>query len=263
MQESKSAYEELMTKIKELALRHNYTVAGKLRTGSVLKLLTSNVCEERIRHDLEAKEEADGDEVFDSIYAERSNFATNLIIDTLKSALVKEGFIVRIATEQRSDVGRYDIVIRMGNPCEVYAYGGAKSVRIEVKASFGLPFEQLQRYLLDPSPLILVRVLSGQVIKFNPPSLQSFLDFSSRTLLEKVERILSGKGYLIQGPHCYRCTHNACPFFPAKRGAERRLVTMSEEDLAWEMGLFFNNLPRVAQRSAELVIEELKEKRER
>jgi hypothetical protein len=67
MQESRSAYQELMAKINELALRYNYTVTGKLRTVSVLKLLTSNVCERKICHDLEAKEEADGDEVFDSI----------------------------------------------------------------------------------------------------------------------------------------------------------------------------------------------------
>jgi len=59
--------------------------------------------------------------------------------------------------------------------------------------------------------------------------------------------------------------HTQCvPFLSReKEGPNVGWVTMSEEDLAWEMGLFFNNLPRVAQRSAELVIEELKEKRER
>ena len=258
MQESQSTYEELMAKINELAVKYNYEVAGKLRTVSVLKLVTSSVCDDRIRHDLEAKEEADSDDVFDSIYAERSSFATNVIIDTLKSALVKEGFIVGIVTEQRSDVGRYDIAIEAGNPCVVYSNGRAKRIRIEVKASFGLPFEQLQRYLFDPSPLILARVLPGQVIKLDPLILQSFVGFSARTLIEKTERILSNKGYLVRGPHCSQCGNDACPFFP-KRGEDRqRLITMSEEELAWEMQLFLNNLPRVATRVAELVLQELK-----
>jgi len=261
MQESQSAYQELMAKINELALRYNYTVAGKLRTGSVLKLLTSNVCEERIRHDLEAKEEADGDEVFDSIYAERSSFATNVIIDVLKSALIREGFIVRIATEQKFDVGRYDIVIEAGNPCIVYSNERTKRIRIEVKASFGLPFEQIQRYLFDPSSLILARVLPGQVIKLDPLTLQSFIDFSARTLIEKSERILNNKGYLVRGPHCSQCRNDACPFLP-KREDRRRLVTMNEEELAWEMQLFLNNLPHVATKVAELVLEELKEGKE-
>jgi hypothetical protein len=256
MQESRSAYWELMARIKDLALKYNYAVAGKLRTVTVLKLLTSNVCEERIRHELEAKE-ADSDDVFDSIYAERSSFATNVIIDTLKSALVREGFIVGIVTEQKSDVGRYDIVIEAGNPCVVYSNGRAKRIRIEVKASFGLPFEQIQRYLFDPSPLILARVLPGQVIKLDPLTLQSFIDFSARTLIEKSERILSNKGYLVRGPHCSQCGNDACPFLP-KREERRRLVTMSEEELAWEMQLFLNNLPHVATMVAELVLEELK-----
>jgi hypothetical protein len=260
MQESKSAYEELMTKINELALRYNYMVTGKLRTVSVLKLLTSNVCEERIRHNLEAKE-VDSDEVFDSIYAERSSFATNVIIDVLKSALIREGFKVGIVTEQKSAVGRYDIVIEAGNPCVVYSNGPAKRIRIEVKASFGLPFEQIQRYLFDPSPLILARVLPGQVIKLDPLTLQSFIDFSARTLIEKSERILNNKGYLVRGPHCSQCGNDACPFLP-KREDRRRLVTMSEEELAWEMQLFLNNLPHVATKVAELVLEELKEGKE-
>ena len=258
MQESKSAYEELMTKINELALRHNYTVAGKLRTASVLKLLTSNICEEKIRYDLEAKEEADSDDVFDSIYAERSSFATNVIIDTLKSAIAKEGFKVGIVTEQKSDVGRYDIVIEAGNPCIVYSNGQAKRIRIEVKASFGLSFEQIQRYLFDPSPLILARVLPSQVIKLDPLTLQSFIDFSARTLIEKSDRILNNKGYLVRGPHCPQCSNNVCPFFPKRSEDRRRLVTMNEEELAWEMQLFMNNLPRVATRVAELVLEEIK-----
>ncbi len=258
MQDSRSFYEELMAKINELASKYNYMTSGKARTISALKLITSNVCEERIRHNLETKGEGDNDDVFDSIYAERSSFATNVIIDVLKSSISKEGFTVGIATEQKSDVGIYDITIKAGNPCEVYTYGREKMIRIEVKASFGLPFEQIQRYLLDPSPLILVRVLSGQAIKLKPSSFQAFMDFSTKTLAEKTQRILDGKGYRIPGPHCYSCTNDTCPFFLASERVGRKLVTMSEEELALETELFFNNLPKVAQRVAYLVLDELR-----
>jgi hypothetical protein len=137
-----------------------------------------------------------------------------------------------------------------------------RAIAATFPASFGLPFEQLQRYLFDSSPLILARVLPGQVIKLNLLILQSFIGFSARTLMEKSQRILNNKGYFVQGPHCYRCTHGACPFFPAKRQVEWMPVTMSEEELVWEMDLFLKNLPRVSTRSAELVPEEIKEGKE-
>jgi len=251
------SYNELLAKVNELAEKYNYTVSGRPRTVSALKLLTSNVCEEKIQYDMKLKDDYSED-IFDSIYAERSSFATNFIIDALKSALYKEGYMVGIITEQKSDVGRYDVVIEKGNPCVVYSNHKVKKIRIEVKASFGLPFEQLQRYLFDPSPLILVRVLTGQVILLDPSSFYKFLDFSTQTLLEKANRILDGKGYLVRGPHCLECRNSECPFYPAKEKTSHRLVKIKDDDLEWEMDLFFNNLPKVSSRLSELVLGELR-----
>jgi len=253
---------QLLERVRELALKYGLASKGKPRLISVLKLLGSEVCERKIEHELKTGMKEEGRR-FDSIYRERTSFATYLIIDHIKRRLTEEGFSVAIRTEERSElnIGVFDVTIRVGDPCLI-CRNGKEKVRLEVKASLGMQLEQIQRYLFDPSPLILVRVIPGHVMLLERRELEGFVDFSLQTILSKADRLKDEKPFVVPGPHCLNCGDASCPFNYGKRTMNEGLITMSNAEFNEDMRLFFTNLPLVAERTAELVIRELTDKQQ-
>jgi hypothetical protein len=133
-----------------------------------------------------------------------------------------------------------------------------KTVRIEIKASLGLDFEQIGRYLWYRSPLILVRVITGQVTKIYPSEIKPYVSFSLEELCSKVDRLLSKRNYAVPGVDCADCPNNEC-FYWAERSEKRRsnFVTLPDIEFGEDLKLFFRNLSYVAERTAIMVVEEL------
>ncbi len=250
--------QELLAKLTIVGEGYGWMHDGRPLTMTLAKTMSSYVCERQIRHLLENANFAKESQRFDSYYRQKSEFATLRILEHLKTSLVANGLNVVILTEVSSDIGRYDIVVTRCSPRKASA-NGVERIRIEVKASLGLDLEQLERYLWDPSPLILVRVITGHVAKIEPLKLQSYVLFSLRELNAKTERLLSGKFYTIPGTTCTACLESSCPHNRTKGRAPVGMVTIPDNEFEEDLKAFFLNLGYVAEKAASFVVEELKD----
>ena len=182
-----------------------------------------------------------------------------MILDYLKGSLESAGYLVGMAMEARemNGTGTYDVVIdATGNPCVVLR-GGEPVVRLELKGSLGLDLTQVSRYLLNPTPLVLIRMRLGQVVLLRPSDLQEYVDFQTSLLVSKAERLLRGQGRAIPGPQCQGCPDQVCPYREPGRATGPRLVTMKEPEFAADISSYFRNIPLVCRRTSELVVQEL------
>jgi hypothetical protein len=257
LEEAGKPKDELVTALGLLISKYEWVYKSKAKTASLAKLLTSTVCERQLDYALRNPEYED--KRFDSFYREKSEYSTVKILDHLKGRLAEEGIKACIATEVKDEngFGVYDVTIVKGNPCLILQ-GGQEKIKIEIKASFGLPLEQVERYLWDPSPLILVRVLAGQVVLLKRPDLKEFVQFSNRLVLEKAKRLAEGKSVTVSGLYCSGCPDLACPH---NRGAKRPsngVIKSNDSDFGEDLSSLFRNLPFVAEKTSELVIRELK-----
>lgn len=248
--------EKLLAKMRTLSEWYGCFHKARSTTVSLVRIMSSYTCERQIKHLLENYDLAKENQRFDSYYREKSVFATAKIVESLKTRLDSEGANAAILTEAPSKLGRYDVVVIQGYPCEVYAKG-EEIVRIEVKASLGLKLEQIDRYLWDSSPLILARVITGHVAKLQPLALKSYITFSLKELNAKADRLLSGKLYTVLGRGCFVCLNDDCPFNRRKNKKSISVMTMSDDEFAEDLNSFFQNLSYVAEKTANLVIEEL------
>jgi hypothetical protein len=144
-----------------------------------------------------------------------------------------------------------------GDPSQVLRSGEPK-VRLEIKASLGLPLEQIDRYLWNPSPLIIVRVVTGHVALLRPDELEEFAEFSLRNILEKSKRMGQEKLPMVPGPHCSDCPDKGCPFYEPPRYPNSSMVKMNDRDFGADLTSFFQHIPYVSKRVASLVVEELR-----
>jgi len=247
--------QELLAKMRIVGEKYGWVQGGRPLTVTLTKTLSSYVCERRIRHLLENADFKESQR-FDPYYRQKSEFATIRILEHIKTRVTANGLDAVILTEAPSDFGRYDVVVTQGYPCKVYA-NSEERVRIEVKASLGLDLEQLERYLWDPSPLILARVITRHVAKIEPLKLQSYVLFSLRELNAKAERLLSSKFYTIPGTTCTACHDNSCPHNRSKSRNPVNVLTMPDSEFAEDLKSFFLNLSYVAEKTANLVVEEL------
>ena len=246
-----------MAKMKVIAEMYGWVHAARPSATTLIQTLSSNLCDRQVKHILENRASLRKKRRFDSYYREKSEFATTRILEHVKSALSTNGLDAFIQTEERSDIGRYDIVIALGSPCRIYA-NGEERLRIEVKASLGISLEQIARYLWQPSPLILVRIMTRHVTKIAPLSLSPYVLFTLKDLTEKADRILSDKFYTIPGTACFECLDVDCPH---NRHCDRRsdgLVTMPNDDFGEDLTSFFRNLSYVSEKTATTVVEELR-----
>lgn len=249
--------DELVTALGLLISKYDWAYKSKAKTASLAKLLTSTVCERQLDYALRNPQYEN--KRFDSFYREKSEYSTVKILDHLKGRLAEEQLKACIATEVKdeSGFGVYDVVIVRGNPCLILQ-GGHERVKIEIKASFGTPLEQLERYLWDPSPLVLVRVLAGQVILLKPSHLEEFVRFSDKLVLEKAKRLAEGESFTVPGAYCAGCPDLKCPHRSDANWPSKGIVKSSDADFGEDLRLLFSNLPYVAERTASLVIQELK-----
>lgn len=87
--------------------------------------------------------------------------------------------------------------------------GGTGSSK--VKAVLSLPLEQIERYLWNPSPLIIARILTGQVAVLRRDDLKEFVEFSKAEAVAKVESVLSGEVFVVPGDY-RECRDTACRY---------------------------------------------------
>ena len=250
--------ERLLGLVRELCERYGWNWRGRPRTAAMLSVLMSGACERLVGFRLSHPEDRDRTK-FDPYYAEKSRLGTTVILDYLKGSLESAGYSVGMAMEARdlNGTGTYDVVIdATGNPCVVLR-GGEPVVRLELKGSLGLDLTQVSRYLLNPTPLVLVRIRLGQVVLLRPSDLKEYVDFQASLLVSKAERLLRGQGHAIPGPQCQGCPDQACPYREPGRATGPRLVTMREVEFAEDISAYFRNIPSVCRRTSELVVQEL------
>jgi len=231
-------------------------VRGAWSTAALIRILGSCICDRKIEYLFKNPNALKRERKFDSYYREKSSFATMTVLDRIKSALLVNDLNAQIQTEKRSEVGRYDVVLALDSPCKVYA-GGEEALRIEVKASLGINLEQIARYLWDPSPLILVRIMTRHVTKIEPVALQPYVLFMLRELIKKVDRVLLNKSYTISGTDCYSCPDSDCPH-NRHRPKFESLIRMRNDDFGEDLTSFLCNLSYVSDATATIVVEELR-----
>ena len=247
--------EELLAKLRMIAERYGWVYKGQPCVAKLARTISMYACERQIKHLLQSARFADDGQRFDAYYREKSEFATLKILDCLKTRLSAHGVDAAILTEVPSDIGRYDVAIVQGYPCKVHSKG-EEIIRVEVKAGLSVNLEQIERYMWDPSPLILVRVITGHVAKIEPPKLRPYVLFSLKELHAKADRLLSGKFYAIPRATCTVCSDSDCPHNRTRESTG--IVTFPDVKFLEDLNLFFQNLSYAAERTASLIIEELK-----
>lgn len=245
--------------LEQLCLKHGWVQKGKPKIISLAKLLSSSPCDRQISYALHSPEPREENR-FDPYYSEKSSFATSLIIEHLKRRLSEEGFKSNvIRTEDQSDFGIYDITIEEGNPCRIYHHGVEK-IRIEVKASLGIPLEQIGRYLLDDSTLIVGRIITKHAVSLKPSQHRNFVLFSLETMVARAERLLKNELVVVPGRYCANCLDFDCQFNKNKSTHTRpRIITMNNDEFKQDIDAFFGNLKEVSEKIAVLVLQELRE----
>ncbi len=257
---------KLEEKLAELCERYKWLdKENKPRLASAFAILTSNLCEQEVEFLFRNPPVSSSrTSRFDRYWKEKSDTATFFIVSNLASLITETGFNVRIATEARVPFGHYDISLISGNPCRV-TFNGTEILKIEIKGSSGISLSQITRYLYEPSPLLLVRVLTAQVTLLEPTKLQEYICFSIDTMIDKVDRILGGKYFTIKGKYCSQCPDVSCPYNLALSTSNLEqnkksffsFVGMSDNEFNWDIQTFFRNLKIVSEKTADIVLQEL------
>lgn len=244
----------LFRKISELCSVHGWIFNGKEQVASVSKILLSHLCERRIKFLLMNKKIAQETmNNFDPAFAVRSEFVKRQVIQRLITILSEALGSISVTTEVKAEFGKYDVVV-------VYNEG-KELARIEIKGSRGFDYEQIERYVWEQSsPLILIRVIMGQVTKILPSD--GFVLFSLNESLSKTNRLLSDSSDVpVPGPYCKWCPHVKCTYNEGKRSTDRsvlqrKLIKQTDEDFQTDTDLLFSNLQYVCEKASEMILEE-------
>jgi hypothetical protein len=222
--------------------------------AKVAAVLASTACEELASHVIMDGGCFDDDARFDSYYREKHEVAKRKFVDRLKSELtnVDSGFQIR--TEEASDLGRRDVVITDGRQLTIETNG--KTLPVEIKASVGLDLAQIERYLLSGEPLLLVRIMTGQVKLLKPSDFSAFLKESVRDLSDKALRILDGRPFLVTGYECNRCPVRSCPHNRTRKPI-RGFVCMKQDEFDADLPNFLTNLYPTIDRAVQVTLKEL------
>lgn len=255
--------EKLSEKIAELCERFSWLDGNnKPRSAAMLAILSSHICEREIEFLLRNPSSTNRHKRFDHYWTEKSNYATMLLVSKLLTRLTEIGLKVGIATEFPGTFGHYDIAIVPGNPCRVFSKK-KELIKIEVKAASGISLEQITRYLLDSTPLVVARFLTNQVVLLRPTELQQYVESVVDIMIQKANRILEGKFIEIQGKYCSECADISCPYnsSAARKSPQSNnvslLITLRDEEFAWDLQTFLTNLKSVVDRTTNAVLSEL------
>jgi hypothetical protein len=237
------------SKIKEVAAKFSKSVPYSA------KVVSSHPCERRASYLLEnyPSEETR----FDPYYGLKHDHATRKLVDALKNSIHSMGISdVHVITEYRTDMGFNDVVIVAGSPVRLFAEG-SEIARIELKASEGFDFEQLDRYILDRVPVIFARVPTGQVAYFDPEKLRDYTSFSAGQQLPKIDRLLRDEPIIVSGRWCQDCPDLSCPHNRNHMSNAKRYVQVPRAAFAEDICSHLENLPGVIEEIVALVKETL------
>jgi hypothetical protein len=134
--------------------------------------------------------------------------------------------------------------------------GNGKKLVVEVKASLGLDLAQIERHLLNGEPLLLIRIMTGQVKLLRPENLSSFLEESMKDLVSKAGRIMNSRPFLVSGYECYRCPLSKCDHNKSKV-KERRIISMNQKEFGEDVETFMVNLYPTIERATQIILREL------
>ena len=229
------------------------------RSGSskakVAAVLASTTCEELASHIIMDRASIEENARFDSYYREKHEVAKRKFVDRLKSALTDSGVGIRIKTEEMSELGRRDVVISDERQLTIKTNG--KTLPVEIKASVGLDLAQVERYLLSGEPLLLVRIMTGQVKLLKPSDFSAYVEQSIRDLSDKALRILEGRPFLVTGYECNHCPVKSCPHNRTRK-PNRRFVYMKQEEFDTDLSDFLRNLYPTIDEAVQVVLRELR-----
>jgi len=235
-----------------------------VKTGSskakVSAVLATTSCETFAAHIL-ADKSSRNDCRFDPYYLMKHEGAKRKLIDRLKSALAGAGVEFQLLTEEKGTLGRYDVVI-ITDGKRLTIQGGHRTIVVEIKASLGLDLAQIERYLLGGEPVLLVRIMTGQVTLLSPQDHSVFLTESVKDSTEKAQRILDSRPILVPGYECRQCLVTSCPFNKYAKKPERELVCMKAEEFDADLTRFLRNLYPTVEKAVETIISELGIERE-
>lgn len=239
-----------------LGLSEKSNGSSRARVGAIL---SSTMCEQLASHLIfDRNSGVEKDLQFDPYYGEKHEMTKRKFVDRLKTKLTEAGkelqFIIR--TEEPSDFGHYDLVIINGNQLKIQTKDGG-AIAVEFKASLGLDLSQIERYLLNGDTLLIVRIITGQVIKLSPYKLTEFLEESVRDLTSKAKRLTQGHPFSVPGYECRKCPLMECGHnrLPETRG--RRLISMGQKEFEEDFETFTQNLFPTIDRAVEIVLEHL------
>jgi hypothetical protein len=153
-----------------------------------------------------------------------------------------------------SELGRRDVVISDERQLTIKTNG--KTLPVEIKASIGLDLAQIERYLLSGEPLLLVRIMTGQVKLLKPSDFSVYIEQSIRDLSDKAVRILDGHPFLVTGYECNRCPVRSCPHNRTRKPI-RGFVCMKQDEFDVDLQDFLTNLYPTIDRAVQVTLEEL------
>jgi hypothetical protein len=140
----------------------------------------------------------------DSLYTARHEYARNKIIDAL---LARFGDWLLVKSEHSISTGKLDIALLPPLNIIVLKYDRIV-VGIEIKSGSWVgatTFNQIERYLFDVDYLLIVRIPTKDVVLIDRSLVESTLSKDLMYLEQKIERIMSGKLPVVQGPWCAGC----------------------------------------------------------
>jgi hypothetical protein len=228
------------------------TGSSKAKASAVL---ATTSCETFATHSLENKGSRT-DTRFDPYYLMKHEGAKLKLIDRLKSALAAAGVEFQLLTEENGTLGRYDVVI-ITEGKKLKIQGGHRTIVVEIKASLGLDLAQVERYLLGGEPVLLVRIMTGQVTLLSPDDHAAFLSESVKDLAGKAQRILNNRPVLVPGYECRQCPVMSCPFNKYAKKPDRELVCMKPEEFDADLARFLRNLYPTVEKAVGIIFSEL------
>ena len=244
----------LLNLIQQICEKYQFRAGNRPRTQAVLAMLAADSCERAVRFKIEHGGEHDGT-FFDSYYKAKSDLATSFILSSVVSRVSSKGYNVGVALENRDAVGTYDITIQRGAPTLIFK-GADLLCRLEIKGSWGIPLDEVARFLLSPAPLVLCRVMPGTVVLLDPIEQGDFVKFMTSIFSSKAKRVLNETPYTVPGPACRGCPDVGCQFNESA-SPRRGRVTVKESEFGEDIDAFFRRLPHVCERSAQLVLDVL------
>jgi hypothetical protein len=182
--------------------------------------------------------------------------AKRKLVDLLKSALTSAGVSFQLTTEEEAELGRNDVVIVV-NSSGVSVQGNGRRILVEIKASLGLDLAQIERYMLKGNPLLLVRIMTGQVTLIDPEDHAKFLDDTTLNFADKAERLLEWKPILVPGYECRDCPATSCPHNGLLPKSGWEVFHMKSEEFDADLAMYLRNLYPTLNKAVQAILSEL------